>query len=38
MQHGIGPDGMKIAAEFLAASFAGRLAPRGEISCAFPRR
>jgi phospholipase/carboxylesterase len=38
IQHGIGPDGIKIAAEFLAAAFAGRLAPRGEISCALPRR
>jgi phospholipase/carboxylesterase len=38
IQHGIGPDGIKIAADFLAAAFAGRLAPREAVSCAWPRR
>jgi phospholipase/carboxylesterase len=38
LQHGIGPDGIKMAAEFLASAFAGRLNPRGEISSAWPRR
>jgi phospholipase/carboxylesterase len=38
IQHGIGPDGMRMAAEFLAAALAGRRDPRGQVSCAWPRR
>jgi phospholipase/carboxylesterase len=37
--HGIGPDAIALAADFLAASFAGRLNPRETpVSCAWPRR
>jgi phospholipase/carboxylesterase len=38
IQHGIGPDGMTMAAEFLAAAFAGKRTARGAVSCPWPRK
>lgn len=39
MAHGIGQDGIAMAANFLAAAFAGRLTPRANpVSCLTPRR